>query len=170
MKTLVNKIPSSIYKIRFNDCDMFGHLNNSRYLDYFINAREDHLKEHYNFDVMDYYKNDLAWVISSHEIAYLRPSIYNEKVLIQSTLLEVEKDFLHVETIMMDELKTHLKSIMRSKLIPINTKTGRKSEHQIEFLDWAKELVNEQIDIQQSFQNRIKIVTEEIKLRQNIQN
>ena len=29
---------------RFSDCDPFGHLNNARYIDYFINAREDHLR------------------------------------------------------------------------------------------------------------------------------
>ena len=42
----MNKNPNLDYKIRFNDGDLFGHLNNSRYLDYFINAREDHLKEY----------------------------------------------------------------------------------------------------------------------------
>jgi acyl-CoA thioesterase FadM len=39
--------PKSFYTIRFGDCDLFGHLNNARYLDYFINAREEHLKERY---------------------------------------------------------------------------------------------------------------------------
>ena len=52
----MNKSPNSNYKIRFNDCDMFGHLNNSRYLDYLINAREDHLKDYYSFDFTEYYK------------------------------------------------------------------------------------------------------------------
>jgi YbgC/YbaW family acyl-CoA thioester hydrolase len=152
----MNKNPNSIYKIRFNDCDMFGHLNNSRYLDYLINAREDHLKEEYDFDMNKYYKNDLAWVISTHEIAYVRPAMYNEMVVIQSTLLYIEKEFLHVETIMMNESKTHLKAIMRTKLIPINIKTGKKEPHQPEFMDWAKKLENEEIEKELTLQDRTK--------------
>ena len=53
----MNKHPNSIYKIRFNDCDMFGHLNNARYIDYLINARQDHLKDEYNFDFLEISEN-----------------------------------------------------------------------------------------------------------------
>lgn len=33
----------SIAVARFQDCDPFSHLNNARYIDYFLNAREDQL-------------------------------------------------------------------------------------------------------------------------------
>ena len=29
--------------VRFQDCDPFGHLNNARYIDYFLNARQDQI-------------------------------------------------------------------------------------------------------------------------------
>lgn len=160
----MNKTPKSNYKIRFNDCDMFGHLNNSRYLDYLINAREDHLKDEYNFDINYYYKNDLAWVIGTHEIAYIRPAVYNEIVSIQSTLLQVDSELLHVETIMMNEKQDHLKAIMRSKLIPINIKTGRKEQHNPEFLEWARTLVTDAIETQTNIQDRIKQLLTGFKL------
>jgi acyl-CoA thioester hydrolase len=35
----LEKVPESEALIRFPDCDPFNHLNNSRYIDYFINAR-----------------------------------------------------------------------------------------------------------------------------------
>lgn len=35
----------STAKIRFIDCDPIGHLNNSKYLDYMLNAREDHVED-----------------------------------------------------------------------------------------------------------------------------
>lgn len=159
----MTKNPNSIYKIRFSDCDMFGHLNNSRYLDYLINAREDHLKDQHDFDMNSYYKNGLAWVVSSHEIAYLRPAVYNELVVIQSTLLHVDNEFLQVETMMMNEEKNHLKAIMRSKLIPINMKTGKKEPHQAEFMDWAKKLENEEINPDHNLQDRIKHLLAEFK-------
>jgi YbgC/YbaW family acyl-CoA thioester hydrolase len=152
----MNKNPNSVYKIRFCDCDMFGHLNNSRYLDYLIDAREDHLKDQHDFDFNKYYKNDLAWVITGHEIAYLRPAVYNEMVTIQSTLLCIEEEFLQVETMMMNQEKTHLKAIMRSKLVPINIKTGKKERHQVEFMEWAKQLENDEVRNDGNLQDRIK--------------
>lgn len=164
----MNKIPISVYKIRFSDCDMFGHLNNSRYLDYLINAREDHLKDEYNLDFAEYYKNDLGWVIGSHEISYLRPALYNEMVAIQSTLLFVDSELLHVETVMMNEKQNQLKAIMRTKLIPINIKTGRKVQHNSEFMNWAKTLENNEINKLSNLQERMNQLNTELKERKTI--
>jgi len=149
------KTPKSKDKIRFTDCDMFGHLNNSRYLDYLINAREDHLKDFYNFDFNQYYRNDLAWVIGSHEIVYIKPALYNEIVIIQSSLINVDVDMLHVETVMMNEKENQIKAIMWSKLIPINLKTGRKVEHDNQFITWAKKIENTEIGQNNNIKSRI---------------
>jgi YbgC/YbaW family acyl-CoA thioester hydrolase len=159
----MEKNPKSKDKIRFTDCDMFGHLNNSRYLDYLINAREDHLKDFYNFDFNEYFRNDLAWVISSHEIAYIRPAIFNEIVTIQSTLLQLDTEQLHIETIMMNEEQNQIKAVMRSKLIPINLKTGRKVQHNQEFMEWAKTIENIDAGNQGNFQNRTKQLLTDLK-------
>lgn len=137
----MNKTPSSVYKVRFNDCDMFGHLNNARYLDYMINARQDHLKDTYNFDYNGYYKNNQGWVVSFHEIQYLKPAFFEEMVCIQSALRAVDEDSLFIEIIMMNEEKTQLKAVLRSKLTFINLKTGRKEKHLAQFIEWAKSLV-----------------------------
>src|SRR6478735_5357749 len=110
----MNKTPSSTSKIRFHDCDMFGHLNNARYVDYMIDARQDHLKESYNFDYKDYYKINQGWVVTYHEIQYLKPAFFDEIVCIQSSLLEVESDALGIEILMTNEARTRLKAILRS--------------------------------------------------------
>lgn len=164
---MLNKTPHSIYKIRFNDCDMFGHLNNARYLDYMINAREDHLITHYKFDFDKFYKNDFGWVINSHEIVYVRPAIYNELVSIQSTLLKVEDDLLYVEALMMNESRDQLKAIMRSKLVPINLKTGKREQHPIELMQWAKPLENNEILFQGDLETRIKLLLTELREKKN---
>lgn len=155
--------PKSKDKIRFTDCDMFGHLNNSRYLDYLINAREDHLKNFYNFDFQEYFKQDLGWVFSSHEIAYLRPAIYNEVVTIQSTLLQLDLEYLHIETIMKNETENQIKAVMRSKLVPISLKTGRKVPHSLEFMEWARGIENKEISKQDNLQIRIQELTVALK-------
>lgn len=152
----MNITPNSVYTIRFNDCDLFGHLNNARYIDYFLNAREDHLKQYHDLNLAEFYKNDIAWLVGGHEIAYLRPAMYNEIVTIQSTLLRADAECLWVETQMKNETETHLKAIMRTKFVPINTKTGRKSPHENSFLTWAKTIENTSIGPYDTLQERIR--------------
>ena len=160
-----DKTPSSVSKIRFSDCDMFGNVNNSRYLDYLLDAREDHLKHSHGFDAQKYYQNDLGWVVGNHEISYLKPAVYNEMVKIQSTLLLVENDHLVYESIMMNEQETHLKTIMRTKMIPINIKTGKRVEHQSDFMEWAKTLENLEINQALTLQARCAEILTEMKTR-----
>jgi YbgC/YbaW family acyl-CoA thioester hydrolase len=82
----MEKTPTSFYIVRFNDCDPLGHLNNSKYIDYFINAREDHLRDHYSIDLKEWAQQGIAFVVTQHEIRYLRPATYNEIVGIQTAL------------------------------------------------------------------------------------
>lgn len=147
--------PKSVYTVRFSDCDLFGHLNNARYIDYFLNAREDHLKTYYNLDLVEFYQKNVSWVVGGHEIAYLRPAMYNEKVSIQSTLLKADAEYLLVEIQMKSENESHLKAIMRTKFVPIDTKTGRKSPHEASFFDWAKTIENSKIEHYNTLEERI---------------
>lgn len=139
----MNKNPISVYKIRFSDCDLFGHLNNARYIDYFMNAREDHLKQHYNLSLTESYNNGIAWVVNSHEISYLRSALYEENVAIQTRLLRADANELYVELVMYNEAQTHLKAVMRTKFTPINPQTGKRESHTPEFMEWAKTIEND---------------------------
>jgi len=80
----MNKTPHSLYTIRFTDCDLFGHLNNGRYIDYLLNAREDHLKTEYGLDLTDFYKQGLSWLVAGHEISYIRPAAYMKGYALQA--------------------------------------------------------------------------------------
>jgi YbgC/YbaW family acyl-CoA thioester hydrolase len=150
------KNPNSVYKIRFSDCDLFGHLNNARYIDYFLNAREDHLKDAYNFTLAEQYQKGISWVVTGHEIAYLRSAVYDEMVVIESCLLLAEPDGLYVELIMTNEARSHLKAILRTKFTPINPKTGKRELHTAEFMDWAKSIENTVVGTKKNLQERIK--------------
>src|ERR1700754_171087 len=92
----------SFYTVRFSDCDPFRHLNNARYIDYFMNAREDHLRDAYQLNLADFYRKGIGWVVLQHEILYLRPAILNETICICSGLLEVGAEHLLLEMAMLD--------------------------------------------------------------------
>jgi YbgC/YbaW family acyl-CoA thioester hydrolase len=131
----------SFYTIRFSDCDPFRHLNNARYIDYFLNAREDHLKDHYQMDLADFYRKGLGWVILQHEIVYLRPATLNEKVCIRTGLLDAGPEHLHLEALMLDEKQHQLKSIMHTRFVPISLSTGKKEPHSPEFMEFLLDKV-----------------------------
>lgn len=131
----------SFYTVRFSDCDPFRHLNNARYIDYFLNAREDHLKDHYNMDLAELYRKGVGWVILQHEIIYLRPASFNEKVCIKTALLDAGTEHLHVEALMLDEKQRQLKSIMHTRLVPINLTTGKKEPHAADFMEFLTDKI-----------------------------
>jgi acyl-CoA thioester hydrolase len=136
----MNKHPNSSYIVRFGDCDLFGHLNNARYIDYFLNAREDHLRDHYQLNLSTYYKLGVSWLVGSHEINYLRPALYNEQIVISSALISAGDQSLLVELQMMNVEQTQLKAVMWTRFIPVNVQTGKKSNHPVDFMDFAKSI------------------------------
>lgn len=138
-----SKVLESTMLIRFPDCDPFNHLNNARYLDYFINAREDQLWENYQFNVYHYAKeHGKSWVVGSNQIVYLKPAMLMETVVIQSTILSLrEKDIL-VEMMMWNKDKTQLKSLLWSTFVHFNLATQKSEIHSQELVDYFKPFEN----------------------------
>jgi acyl-CoA thioester hydrolase len=159
----MNKTPHSFYTIRFTDCDLFGHLNNGRYIDYLLNAREDHLKTEYGLDLTDFYKQGVSWLVAAHEISYIRPAAYNERVSVMSALIKLEPGSLLVEMLMMDEKHTHIKSLMWTKFIHVNVKTGKRESHTDTFMDFARSIEVSDVDLVKGYQYRLKEIIENIK-------
>ncbi|MFC4164554.1 acyl-CoA thioesterase [Epilithonimonas zeae] len=95
---------SSTFKIRFADCDPIGHLNNVKYLEYMLNAREDHVEQNYGFTYEQYTKETgCTWVTIQNEIAYLKEVRYNSTVEITSKTIAVNNMTSVVELLMKDE-------------------------------------------------------------------
>ena len=152
MKTIEAK---SFYIVRFNDCDPLAHLNNSKYLDYMLNAREDHLRDAWDMELLDYHKQGFSWVVSNHEIQYLRPALYNEKISIHSSLIEAGDSYVTVEMRMMDEHSKSLKALMWTKFTCVSVKTGKRHAHPEEFMDLAREIVNTEVNVSAGLKARL---------------
>lgn len=139
--------PSKIWEskalIRFPDCDPFNHLNNARYIDYFINAREDHIMANMDFNIYHYAaQNGLGWVVSKNQIAYLKPAFLMETVIIESTALQVGDREVIVEMKMWNEKKDKLKSVLWSNFVHINMKTQRPENHSEQLMELFKPVEN----------------------------
>lgn len=162
---------ASSYKVRFNDCDPFRHLNNARYLDYFLNAREDHLRDHYQMDLADSYRKNQGWVVHRHEIIYLRPASLHETICIQSALLDAGPHHLRVEMLMLDKDQKHLKALLHSQFVPISLATGRKEAHNPKFMDFISDkLVTGPGPIHAPAGQRAQFWQEQIKMGSGVEN
>lgn len=128
----------SSYKVRFNDCDPLGHLNNSSYIDYMLNAREDHLAEYYQISLPQLHRQGLAWVVRSHEVQYIRPAFYNERVTIVSRLLELAAGHLLVEMLMYDETMKSPKAVLWTNFTCVDPQTGKRKDHTPAFMELAR--------------------------------
>ncbi|MBN8642059.1 MAG: acyl-CoA thioesterase [Flavobacteriales bacterium] len=117
-------------KVRFQDCDPFNHLNNAKYLDYFMNAREDQLLEHYSIDIFKMAKTELkSWVVTTNQIAYLKPTFTMENIVIESQLIQYTDKSLKVEMRMYNETKTELKSLYWVNFVHFDLTTQRPTVH-----------------------------------------
>ena len=123
------RILSSTAIIRFQDCDPYAHLNNGRYLDYFMNAREDQVWKAYDFNIYEYSRTTgLGWVVTQNQISYIRPATLMEEVTIESQLTESRPKFLQIEMRMYDALRT-LKSLLWVQLVHVDIRKAKSVEH-----------------------------------------
>lgn len=124
------KLLESKAVIRFQDCDPYQHLNNSKYLDYMLNAREDQIAQHYNLDIFKIAREKkIAWLVAQNQIAYMRPAFFMETVVIQSQLLSYSEKSVQVEIRMYNEEKTVLYALMWSTFVHVNIETQSSNKH-----------------------------------------
>ena len=115
---------SSQVKVRFSDCDPIGHLNNVKYLDYMLNAREDHVESGYGFTYEEYTrKTGCTWITVQNEIAYLKEVRYNAKVIISSKTIEVGDRLSKVEILMKSADGKTIHSVLWLTVIYFDMKT-----------------------------------------------
>ncbi len=158
----------SNYVIRFQDCDPYGHLNNARYLDYFLNAREDHLQHNYGIDIYAIaMKEQTGMVVTQNQISYIRPADLREEVAIESCLIDMDDTSVVVEMIMYDKNLSHIKSILWVKVVAIDMKTTKRAQWPAELKKGIESLHSHEVNVREvRFEERVKTLLTAIKLGQ----
>lgn len=153
----MNNEIASTTKVRFGDCDPIGHLNNVKYLEYMLNAREDHVENFYGFTYEQYLKKTgCTWITIQNEIAYLKEVKANVKVQITSKTIHISDRLDKVELLMKSEDGSTIHAVLWITVIYFNLKT-RKSEIQPqEIQDLFKKTLVE-LD-QNTFESRVQFL------------
>ncbi|WP_299188996.1 thioesterase family protein [uncultured Aquimarina sp.] len=141
--TALPKILESKAKIRFQHCDPFNHLNNAEYINYMINAREDQIISYYDLDLFKMAQTQgISWVVGSNQIAYLRPALLMEDVIIDSQLISFSENELHVEIRMWNHNKAELKAVMWSSFVHFNLLKQKRWNHVPELMELFNSVLN----------------------------
>ncbi len=123
--------------IRFQDCDPLMHLNNSKYFEYFFNAREDQVSKLYGFSFEAMFRElRTSWVVYQHQIAYVRPAQISEWVRITSRVIFYNEDKMVTEYFMTNDLRTELKTMLWTTSKHISIATGKRVPHPQEVMDY----------------------------------
>ncbi len=126
----MTKLPESRLRVRFKDCDPLGHLYNTRYIEYMLESREDHILDHYDLNLENYANLEgRAWVVVGHQINYLKEAKRNEYVRIRSSMIHFGPTTILNEYQMWDDALTTLKAIMWSKFLHIDLRVKRTIPH-----------------------------------------
>ena len=145
--------------VRFQDCDPFGHLNNARYIDYFMNARQDQLTQFYQFDIFGVAKEtNEGWVVTRTHIAYLSPALMTEQVLIQTRLIHMTDSTLVVEGVMLNRDATRLKAVCWIEFAFVSLSSGKRSKHSEDWMKFFGEVVVDGVYDVAGFNSRVEVL------------
>jgi acyl-CoA thioester hydrolase len=156
------KEPESLVVARFQDCDPFGHLNNARYIDYFLNARQDQIAEHYNLRTYEP-GMQASWVIRTTQIAYVRPVAAMEEIRIRTRLVQFSDTSLVMEGLMLDKDARTLKALIWFDFVYISLANGRTAKHPEELMQRFESVVVIKDHDPDGFRHRVEVVKLEVR-------
>jgi acyl-CoA thioester hydrolase len=105
------KIKNLHLTVRFNDCDLMGHVNNAVYLTYAEEARIHFFKQKLPTN-WDWVENGI--IIKKHEIVYISELFFGEIVEIETEIISTNnKSFNILHTIYSNKIiKTKIESVL----------------------------------------------------------
>ncbi len=156
--------PESLIRIRFQDCDPFGHLNNARYMDYFFEARSEHLRQTGEFDFYEYgNRENKSWVVAKTQLQYLEPVKQNEIVKIVTRLTRLSANGITNEDMILDKEGTRLKAVLWVDLSFVDLTKGRPLRHDPEIFSFLESFLYEEEGMENtSFETRVKQLRKQI--------
>lgn len=157
-ESAVSREPSSECGVRFRDCDPFGHLHNTRFADYLLDAREDHLRDAYGINLTEYAtERNLGWVVALTKIAFVSPVHFSERIRIFTRLTDFSATQLHVEARMYGCRKDDLKALLWWSFRAIDPRSGAKRDHDDEAMRLFESVVYP-LPVPMTFEERVKSV------------
>ena len=117
--------PSSVVPVQFRDCDPYGHLHNSAYLDYAIEARTEQIASFYGIDYTRWNATTgLAMVVTANDARYLRPVRVGARLRIVTQVIRCDRKRVTIEARLSDASSDALAALVWTTLRFITIRDG----------------------------------------------
>ena len=115
-----------LIKVRGFHTDMFGHVNNARYLEFLEEARWEFLEQYIDYN--NWTKLGNAFIVANINISYRRPSKLGEILDIQSNISELgnKSGVIHQEIFLKDQNVRITEADVTFVIIDVKTKKAIK--------------------------------------------
>ena len=115
-----------LIKVRGFHTDMFGHVNNARYLEFLEEARWEFLEQYIDYN--NWTKLGNAFIVANINISYRRPSKLGEILDIQSNISELgnKSGVIHQEIFLKDQNVRITEADVSFVIIDVKTKKAIK--------------------------------------------
>lgn len=81
---------TSTFRVRYYECDAYGHLNNTNYLRYMQEAAFD-ASAAAGYDIKRYQAMERVWLVRQSEIEYLLPIVHNQVVEVKTWVADIRR-------------------------------------------------------------------------------
>ena len=138
----MRKILQSSRRVKFSDCDPMGHLYNAKYIQYFLDVREDQVQAAYNFNPIDHLRDTgRGWAVVQNQISYLRACHFNETVIIESFIRSFNSLLMEVEYTMWDVEHKIVRAVLWTRFVYMEAKRHKAVPHSPDLIKMFDQVV-----------------------------
>ena len=118
-------IYETLFSTLFNDLDMYGHLNSSRYLDYLTTSRFSFPMTSFGLEESFFLKKDLGFFVKAYKIHFVRPIMGLREFGVRSWMLETDGCNILLEVEFFCPVKETIFSVGKLNICAVSIKNGR---------------------------------------------
>jgi len=127
-------------RVRMRDCDVHGHLHNTRYVDYVLDARDDQLRT-YGLDLLEFgHRTGLSWFVTMNQVRFYEPAKIGALLRVVTRLTSYDEHRLHVEGRVYGS-EERLCALVWCTFRVIDLSTGAPAEHNDELMQLFRRAV-----------------------------
>ena len=110
-------------QLRFNDIDMFGHLNNTVYLQFLDQGKYDYFR---SFMHGTFGSEPTAPVVANINVDFHQPSFIDDKLTVLTAITQIAESSMQMEQLIIDD-KDNIKCSARTIMVNIDMHTGKST-------------------------------------------
>lgn len=112
-------------QVRFNDIDIFEHVNNAVIQSYFDLGRVTYLERIYG---KDFYRHDQVLIIASNKTDFHEPVLMDDELEVRTSIYEIGVKSLKMIQVIYDRRSHRIKTVCDSVMVAVQRSTGTSIE------------------------------------------